>query len=283
MTNKKTTDIAKKEITEQVLNRINEYEASGGLHLPSDYSAENALKGAMLELQDVKDRNGKPALDICTRESIAMSLLKMCIQGLSVIKGQGYFIVYGEQLIWSRSYQGSIALARRVGNVSNVKAQVVYEGDSFSFSVDTETGFKKITEHVQKLENINNAKIVGGYAIVTYNDRATDAEIMTIEEIRDAWNQGATKGKSPAHQNFTQEMSKKTVINRACKGPINSSSDSYLFNSGLEAKQIDAPKEVQTEVEETTETEDVNFEEVEPEKVKPSNDAPQGSQENPPY
>lgn len=281
MAEEKDQSVLKTEITEKVMNRINEYESTGALMLPKDYSVANALKGAMLVLQDVKDRNGKLALDVCTRESIAMSLLKMCVQGLSVVKGQGYFIVYGSDLTWSRSYQGSIALARRVGSVSNVKAQVVYDGDDFSFSVDTETGFKKITRHVQKLENINNSKILGAYAIVTYNDGVTDAEIMTAEEIKAAWNQGATKGKSPAHTNFTQEMSKKTVINRACKGPINSSSDSYLFNSEDEAKQIPESKQVSEEAKNNTMTQYIDFSEVKEDST-PKN-LEKGEQEDPPY
>ena len=53
---------------------------------------------------------------------------------------------------------------------------------------------------------------------------------MTMAEIRQAWMQGATKGNSPAHKNFPAEMSKKTVISRACKLFISSSDDSSLFD-----------------------------------------------------
>ena len=48
---------------------------------------------------------------------------------------------------------------------------------------------------------------------------------MTMDEIRKAWAQGAAKGGCPAHKNFPQEMAKKTVINRACKIFVNTSTD----------------------------------------------------------
>ena len=48
---------------------------------------------------------------------------------------------------------------------------------------------------------------------------------QNLDEIRKAWAQGAAKGGSPAHKNFPQEMAKKTVINRACKIFVNTSTD----------------------------------------------------------
>lgn len=221
--------VVKKEITTRVLEKINTFEATGELKLPSDYSAANALKGAMLILEELKDKNNVPVLQACTKNSISQALLKMVVEGLSPLKRQGYFIAYGAELQWSRSYQGSIALAKRVARVKDVPAQVIYEGDEFEYGID-ENGYTKIYKHVQKLQNINKDKIVGAYAVVIYENGAKNATIMTIEQIKAAWNQGATRGQSPAHKNFTDEMAKKTVINRACKGPINSSTDALLLD-----------------------------------------------------
>jgi recombination protein RecT len=82
----------------------------------------------------------------------------------------------------------------------------------------------------RKWKNIDIAKIKGAYCIVTFNDDTTDAEIMTMEQIRKAWKQGAAKGDSVAHNNFTDEMCKKTVIQRALKLRIGSSDDSALYD-----------------------------------------------------
>jgi recombination protein RecT len=260
--------VVQKEITSQVLAKIQTFMQAGELKMPPDYSPENALKGAMLVLQEAKDRAGKPVLEICSKTSIAQALLKMCVEGLSPLKKQGYFIPYGTDLQWSRSYQGSMALAKRVGGVTDIVSNVIYQDDLFEYSVDVETGYKKIVHHNQKVENIDNAKIKGAYAVVIYSDGRKDLEVMTFAEIKQAWMQGATKGNSGAHQNFTQEMCKKTVINRACKNPINSSSDFNLLGGDDEDDEtIKTPIEsLKTEVFSESVAQEVEFTEVKEEK-----------------
>ena len=254
------TETVKKDITEQVLMKIHQFQSNGDLVLPNDYSAENAIKSAQLVLSEMKDRTGKPVLESCTKASIAQALLKMVSQGLSVAKGQCYFIPYGPVLNFQRSYQGSIALAIRVSDVTKVVAQCIYENDEFEIGVDLDTGYKKVTKHIPAFENIDNTKIKGAYAIVQLEDGSSYAEIMTIDEITQAWKQGSGYGKSSTHKDFAQEMAKKVVINRACKTPINSSSDAYLFGSDDQFKSstLDEKNEESADFE----TLDVDFNEV---------------------
>lgn len=218
-------------ISEQVLSRIEQFQKDGSMILPKNYSVENHMKSAWLALQEVEDKEHHKALQICTKESIANSLLDMVLQGLSVSKKQGYFIVYGNKLIFQRSYFGTIALAKRAGGmVSEPVANVIYEGDDFLYEIDPKTAKVAIVKHSQKLENIDNSKIKGAYALVTLADGTTQVTIMSMQQIRAAWGQGATKGDSPAHKNFAEEMAKKTVIGRACKAIINSSDDAWLYD-----------------------------------------------------
>lgn len=218
-------------ISEQVLLRIEQFQKDGSMILPKNYSVENHMKSAWLALQEVEDKEHHKALQICTKESIANSLLDMVLQGLSVSKKQGYFIVYGNKLIFQRSYFGTIALAKRAGGmVSEPVANVIYEGDDFLYEIDPKTAKVAIVKHSQKLENIDNSKIKGAYALVTLADGTTQVTIMSMQQIRAAWGQGATKGNSPAHKNFAEEMAKKTVIGRACKAIINSSDDAWLYD-----------------------------------------------------
>ena len=218
-------------ISEQVLSRIEQFQKDGSMILPKNYSVENHMKSAWLALQEVEDKEHHKALQICTKESIANSLLDMVLQGLSVSKKQGYFIVYGNKLIFQRSYFGTIALAKRAGGmVSEPVANVIYEGDDFLYEIDPKTAKVSIVKHSQKLENIDNSKIKGAYALVTLADGTTQVTIMSMQQIRAAWGQGATKGNSPAHKNFAEEMAKKTVIGRACKAIINSSDDAWLYD-----------------------------------------------------
>lgn len=218
-------------ISEQVLSRIEQFQKDGSMILPKNYSVENHMKSAWLALQEVEDKEHHKALQICTKESIANSLLDMVLQGLSVSKKQGYFIVYGNKLIFQRSYFGTIALAKRTGGiVSEPVANVIYDGDDFLYEIDPKTAKVAIVKHSQKLENIDNSKIKGAYALVTLADGTTQVTIMSMQQIRAAWEQGTMKGNSPAHKNFAEEMAKKTVIGRACKAIINSSDDAWLYD-----------------------------------------------------
>lgn len=216
-------------VSDQVLAKIKSFQQVG-LQLPANYAVDNAMKAAWLVLQETEDKNHKKALEVCTKESIANSLLDMVLQGLSVHKKQGYFLVYGNKLSFQRSYFGTVALAKRTGEIAKEPvANVIYEGDEFIYTIDPATGLKSIVKHEQKIENINSQKIKAAYCILKKSDGSSVLEIMTIDQIRKAWAQGATKGSSPAHQNFSDEMCKKTVIGRACKMIINSSDDAWLY------------------------------------------------------
>lgn len=221
--------VKERNITDTVLARVQELENSNQLHFPQNYSYQNALKSAWLILQETKDRNNKPALDVCTKESVANSLFNMVIQGLSPAKKQCYFIVYGNQLQLSRSYFGTIAVTKRLKGVKDVFAEVIYEGDDFAYEINLDTGRKQIIRHAQSFENIDNTKIKGAYAIVLLEDDTRVVEVMNMKQIKASWAQGPTKGNSGAHQNFAEEMAKKSVINRACKPYINTSDDSDLL------------------------------------------------------
>lgn len=227
-----------------VSQKINSLITDGGITTAPNYDAGNAMRSAWLILQDQKDRNGKAVLEVCTQASIANALMKMVVQGMNPAKSQCYFIPYGDQLNYQRSYMGSYALAKRVSNLKEVNAIPIYEGDVFSYDIDVTTGKKKIIEHSQKFENIDNAKIKGGYAICVYEDGSTDAIIMTMEQIKKSWEQGATKGQSPAHKNFADEMALKTIRSRAVKLIINSSDDSDLMSEDdvQDAQEVSAKK-----------------------------------------
>lgn len=220
--------ILKKDTVDVVGAKIRQFQESGELHFPANYSPENALKSAWLTLQSVTDKSGKPALQTCTKDSIANSLLDMVVQGLNPAKKQCYFIAYGDKLTCQRSYFGTMAVTRTVTGASDIFAEVVYKGDEFAFEIVR--GKKRVTRHVQSIENIDGGEIVGAYCtIVDANDREF-TEFMTIAEIKKAWTMSKMNPNSDGstHNKFPQEMCKKTVINRACKTFLNSSDDSSL-------------------------------------------------------
>ena len=269
----KTLSVFQKDITDSVTSRINELQEMGALVLPKTYAVGNELKMAWFALQEVKDRNGKPALEVCSKESVANALLKMCIQGLSVWRKQVDFIVYGNKLSCDREYHGTIALALRTGRVTGIpEAEIIYENDIFKYRIVN--GKKEVVEHAQDLENIDITKIKGAYAVVPLTDGTFYTEIMTIQQIKQAWMQGAMKGQSGAHKNFTDQMAKKTVISRALKLYISSSDDEYLLENEADPVPIQEKKETLEEVE-FTEAEVVQDE---PEQLDQQAEQPSGNE-----
>lgn len=231
-----------KNVCEKVLARVNRLEQDKQLVLPANYAVENHLKAAWLILQEAKNKNGAPVLSTCTEPSIANSLLDMVIQGLSASKKQCYFVAYGDKLQLMRSYFGTVALAKRTGKiVGDPVANVVYEGDDFMYEIEPSTGLIRIVRHVQKMENIDLNKIIGAYAVIRLADGRTQVTVMSIQQIKNSWAQGAAKGISGAHTKFTDEMCKKTVISRACKMIVNSSDDAWLYEDKHD--EMDAPAE----------------------------------------
>lgn len=256
-----TTAVAtvKNDISTQVLAKIDAFQASGELTLPKGYNVENALKSAYIILSNPKDN----ILAKCDKASVAEALLKMVVYGVSPIKKQCYFIPYGEKLECSISYAGNIAIAKRYGNLKSIKGNAIFEGDTFEFEVDTVTGRRKVTKHLQTLESVGSNKIKGAYAVFELNDGSIDVEVMNINQIQMAWGQGGSKGNSPAHKNFADQMAVKTVLNRACKLLISSSDDSVLYDPLEEDKVIDVTGEnVQHEIKTKANKESLDFEEA---------------------
>ncbi|XQY90675.1 recombinase RecT [Metabacillus sp. HB246100] len=264
--------IIQKDITESVNKKLGELQKEG-LVVPPNYNASNALKSAFFKLQEVKDRNGKPALEVCTRESIANSLLNMVVQGLSPAKTQCYFIVYSNQLQLNRSYFGTQAVLKRLTNVKDIWANVIFDGDVFDYEIDG--GREKLVKHETNFLNRDN-DILGAYAVVKTNDDEEILTVMTRKEIDASW--GQSKTSQSVHKKFPQEMAKRTVINRAAKAFINTSDDSDLLVEAInnsteneyEKDRVDVTPEaeVQQQIEENANSEviDIEYSEVDEEK-----------------
>ena len=213
------------DVSTQVLDRVSEMEQAGALVLPKGYHAGNALKSAWLYLQNIEDRNHNKAIDSCTKASIANVLLEMVIRGEYPMK-HCYFIPYGNQLTFMEKYTGKLMRAKRDTEIAEVNANVIREGEEFVYTVDKK-GLLQLVSHKPTFQTMGKP-IVGAYAVVVNKDGSTHLEVMTMDMIQKAWNQGSFGDKdrqTGAHKNFTDQMCKKTVIARACKVALESSSD----------------------------------------------------------
>lgn len=241
-------------IIEKVSDRIEAMKDEEGLALPANYSVQNALQAAALKLQSVKGRDGRPALTSCTQASVATALLDMVIQGLSPAKNQCYFIVYGNELQMQRSYFGTIAALKRLDSVEDIDAQVVHRGDKFEIGAD-EVGHIIVAKFEPSFANLDK-ELIGAFAFIKLTNGRTDYTVMTKRQIDTSWSQSRNR-QNRVQDKFSDEMAKRTVLNRAAKMFINTSDDSDLLTGSINAAteaEYEEPKDVTSTTEEESST-----------------------------
>lgn len=196
-------------------------QVQNGLVLPPNYNSANALTEAFLRLENVKNRNGVPATKCCTPASIMQSMMDMAVQGLSPNKNQCYFIVYGNHLEMKRSYFGTIAILKRFNIISEDPiVQIVHEGDEFEIGSDEM--FRTIVTKFTPMAGSLDKPIKYAFAVLVTTDGVKHYTIMTKKDIDASWSQSRTHA---VQQKFSDEMAKRTVLNRAAKMYINTADD----------------------------------------------------------
>lgn len=200
-----------------------------GLSFPADYNPANELMGAYLVLKETTGKNGRPVLEVCTQASVAFALMSMVNKHLSMLKGQCYPIAYGDKLQVQPSVYGNIANARRY-DMLDINASPIFEGDEFEFHM--EDGKKVIDKHKMTFASIDNQKIIGAYAVAVFADGTKKAEVMTMAQIKQAWQQGFgyKENGNGTHQKFTDQMCEKTVKNRLIKHIIRTHGEPDVAN-----------------------------------------------------
>lgn len=252
----------KDNVVEEVGKQIEVLQKKGNLALPPNYSAQNALMSAWLVLQETLDKNKLPVLQSCSRPSIVNSLLDMCIQGLNPSKDQCYFIAFGKKLTCMRSYFGSMAIVKNLAGAKDVYGEIIYAGDEFAYEI--KNGNKKVISHTQRFANIDPAKIAGAYCTIVFADREF-TEVMDIQQIKTAWKKSKMDPgrEGSTHKEFPEEMCKRTVIQRACKRYINSSSDDVTLLEALNrTDEISTEEEVSEEIKEKGNKQVIDIEKV---------------------
>ena len=212
--NKQVAVKGEKNFLQEVLNRTNNFiSANKEIVLPPHYDASGAVKSFFLKILDLKVNN-KPAIEICTKESIFTAFFDLVSKGLDPRKNQAYPIVYGNQLKLHESYFGNQKAAFTYRpDLVEINAQVIREGDVFEVQI-LPNGRKIITKHETKWENADK-DITGAYAIAVFKDGTTTADVMSKAQLQKIVGNGRSGGQT--HKNFEEEMAKKTVRSRTCE------------------------------------------------------------------
>lgn len=249
----------KKDVGTQVIDRVNAL-CEVGFTMPKDYNYVNAIKASMLSLQEVQDKNKRPALDVCTQASIQTALFDMCTKGLDVSKKTAYFIVRGNKLCLHVSYFGHILQVKRLFPDWTPIAHTVREGDEFEYSINPENGKMKLVKHTQKMENLDK-DFIGAYMYLPCADGEPELYVMTKKQIMKAWSKSSS-ATLQTHKDFDEKMALKTIINSGCTKVINATpdpitvpdddEDPYNFKDPVENGFVDF-EEVQDEQKEVAE------------------------------
>lgn len=246
----------KQNVGDQVIARVNSL-CEAGFNMPKDYNFVNAIKMSMLKLQDVKDKNGKSCLDVCTPVSIQTALFRMCCRGLNIAFNQAYAIIRGNTLCIDDSYFGKILMVKRIYPDWNPVPVVIREGDIFEYAIDPKTGYKFVVKHEQKLENIDNS-FVGGYMYLPTGE----LYIMSKKQILTAWSKSSSK-EQITHKQFDEKMVQKTLVNSGCNIIINATPEYQMGNDDETLKiEGELPDVQEAEYEEVNEDVDVETGEV---------------------
>lgn len=246
----------KQNVGDQVIARVNNL-CEAGFTMPANYSYVNAIKMSMLKLQDLKDKNGKPALAVCTPASVSTALFQMVTKGLNAALNQCYLLVRGDQLCLQESYFGKVLMVRRIYPDWQPNPVVIREDDVFEYGIDAKTGKRYIIKHEQKLENMDKG-FVGGYMYLPTGD----VYIMTKKQIMQAWAKSSSREQA-THKQFDEKMVGKTLVNSGCNMIINSTPE-YQISMDEETNMIENKLPDHDVVDEQVYQEAQTFEEQEP-------------------
>lgn len=183
--------------------------------VPEGYNVSNEITMALMMIAQTENKDHRPALESCTRESIMTQLRLMAQNGLSMAQKQCYPIVRGEKLCIDISYFGTISILKRIMPGYDVRANVIYKDDTYDYVFNEEIQCNQIVNVRSSIENRDKG-IVGAYGVIF--EKATGkviySEVMSWKEILTSWSHAKT---DKVQKEFPQEMAKRTLIQRMCK------------------------------------------------------------------
>lgn len=181
-------------------------------------SVNEALPGGFNKARFVQNTialvNENPDLRKYEQAKLVPGLMKGAYLGLDFFNKECYLIPYGNELQFHVDYSGMQKLIKKyaVRPVKEIYARIVREGDEFSEEIRDNNDIINF-----KPKPFNDGKIIGAFAICQYEDGGAKAEVMSIQQLETAKRMSKAQT-GTAWKFFPEQMYKKTVIRRLCKG-----------------------------------------------------------------
>ena len=151
--------------------------------------------------------------------SVQLAMHNCASTGLTLnpANGYAYLVPRDGQIVLDISYKGLIKIATDTGSIQWARAELVYEGDEFTYF-----GPAGAPSHKCDPFKKERGEIVGAYCIAKTMQGDTLCEVMRLEELEkirsksSAYVKGQPGRKGPWEEWFNQ-MAKKAIIKRASK------------------------------------------------------------------
>ncbi len=215
--------------------------------------------------------NQTPELAKCSTASVLGCLMKCTALGMepSAVDGLGraYILPFynkktgGTEATFILGYKGMIDLARRSGQLTDISARVVHEGDDFEY----EYGLDEKLRHIPSTAPIEGRQLTHVYMVAHFKDGGHYIDVMTRDEVEAVRKRSKAANFGPWKTDY-EAMAMKSVIRRAFKfmpvsveaaGAVNADETVQTVNEGegdpivampdvieVEADVVDAPSNV---------------------------------------
>jgi recombination protein RecT len=176
--------------------------------LPSDFNRARFVQNTVALVQGSEELSRMP------QAKLIPALLKGAYLGLDFFNKECYAVPYGQTVQFMPSYTGMVKLAKRFSKrpLTDIYGHIVRDGDEF------ETGMEDGREYVRfKPKPFNDGPIIGAFAVAQFADGGIKVEVMSKAQL-DAVKRMSKAQSGTAWKFFSDEMYKKSVIRRLCKG-----------------------------------------------------------------
>ena len=197
-----TTQVAVKTSDIRSLISSDKFKEQVQLALPKHMTPDRFARIALTALTRT------PKLQDCSQQSLLKCLMDLSSMGIEPDGRLSYLIPYGNECTLILSYVGLIELARRSGEITGIRAELVCEADEFAW----ENG--KITHKIEWRKPRGEMQAV--YAEAVLKSGETQTATMTKDEVEGIRKRSKSGSSGPWATDFGQ-MAKKTVLRRLCK------------------------------------------------------------------
>ena len=176
--------------------------------LPADFNRARFVQNTVALVSESEQLSRVP------QAKLVPVLLKGAYLGLDFFNKECYAVPYGQTVQFTPSYTGMVKLAKQHSRrpLRDVYAHVVRDGDEF------ESGMEDGHEYVRfKPKPFNEGAIVGAFAVAQFEDGGIKVETMSKAQLDAVKRMSKSQG-GTAWKFFPEEMYRKSVIRRLCKG-----------------------------------------------------------------